>query len=127
MDNFNLYGGHKYKSLDQFENGSNMIVSIIYKMILDYINDHQSLPPVLFLNVDNCGRENKVIYLQYHVGVIQFIPYFWAAEQPPSSVFFIAFISISIFKICKITKFSQIGSTKSPGNLPTFIKYTELN
>ena len=46
---------------DQFENGSNMIVSIIYRMILDFIKDHKSLPPVLFLNVDNCGRENKVI------------------------------------------------------------------
>ena len=39
-----------------------MIISIIYRMILDYIKDHRSLPPVLFINVDNCGRENKVVF-----------------------------------------------------------------
>jgi hypothetical protein len=49
-------------SIDQFENGSNMIVSIIYKMIVDFVKDHNFLPPVLFLNFDNCGRENKGIF-----------------------------------------------------------------
>merc|ERR1719318_34743 len=48
---------------DQFENGSNMIISIVYKMILDFLNDHKFLPPILFLNLDNCGRENKNRYL----------------------------------------------------------------
>ena len=45
---------------DHFENGSNMIVSIIYRLIQDFHNDHKMLPPVLFLNLDNCARENKV-------------------------------------------------------------------
>ena len=44
---------------DQFENGSNMIVSIIYKMVVDFVKDNKVLPPVLFINLDNCGRENK--------------------------------------------------------------------
>ena len=48
---------------DQFENGSNMIVSIVYRLIVDFLNDHKFLPPVLFLNLDNCGRENKVSLL----------------------------------------------------------------
>ena len=44
---------------DQFENGSNMIVSIIYRMVVDFVKDNKVLPPVLFINLDNCGRENK--------------------------------------------------------------------
>ena len=47
---------------DQFENGSNMIVSILFKMIQDFYTDNKFLPPILFLNLDNCGRENKVSY-----------------------------------------------------------------
>ena len=61
---FFIKNGQKYDPADQFENGSNMIISVIYKMILDYIKDHKSLPPVLFLNVDNTGRENKVCNIQ---------------------------------------------------------------
>ena len=45
---------------DQYENGSNMIVSIVFRMIQDFLKDHKVLPPLLFLNLDNCGRENKV-------------------------------------------------------------------
>ena len=31
-------------------------------MIVDFVKDHNFLPPVLFLNMDNCGRENKGIF-----------------------------------------------------------------
>ena len=48
---------------DQFENGSNMIISIVYRMLIDFIKQHKVLPPVLFLNLDNCGRENKGVFL----------------------------------------------------------------
>ena len=37
-----------------------MIVSIVFRMVQDFLKDHKFLPPVLFLNLDNCGRENKV-------------------------------------------------------------------
>ena len=48
---------------DQFKQGSNMIVSIIYKVILDFFNEHKVLPKVLDLNLDNCARENKNRYV----------------------------------------------------------------
>ena len=47
---------HKRKCLfyvnhDQFENGSDMIVTLIYLCIEDFINDHQKLPRKLHLNL----------------------------------------------------------------------------
>ena len=40
-----------------------MIISIVYRMIVDFVKKHKVLPPVLFLNLDNCGRENKGVTL----------------------------------------------------------------
>ena len=37
-----------------------MVVSIIFKMIQAFYEDTGTLPPVLFVSADNCGRENKV-------------------------------------------------------------------
>ena len=37
-----------------------MIVSILFRMIQEFHIDNKILPPVLFLNLDNCARENKV-------------------------------------------------------------------
>ena len=48
-----------YINHDQFENGSNLIVTIIYKLIEDFLKDHKKLPRILHINTDNCGRENK--------------------------------------------------------------------
>ena len=59
-------GNRKVKMLlnfDQFEQGSNLIVSIIFKLILTIQHDFGFLPPVLHVSVDNCWRENKVRYL----------------------------------------------------------------
>ena len=36
-------------------------------MIMDFVKDHKNLPPVLFLNLDNCGRENKGVSLMFRV------------------------------------------------------------
>ena len=44
---------------DHYEQGSNMIVSIIYRLILDFYEEHKMLPKILDLNLDNCYRENK--------------------------------------------------------------------
>ena len=56
-------GGRKvklYVNHDHFTQGSNMVVSIVYKIILDFMNQFKMLPKVLDLNLDNCWRENKV-------------------------------------------------------------------
>ena len=45
---------------NQFEQSANKTVTIIYKMLKDYLSDHQVLPPNLIVNCDNCWRENKV-------------------------------------------------------------------
>ena len=47
-------------------------------MIQDFVKDHKILPPVLFINLDNCGRENKVFLLTN-----DFLNMF----SPPESVF----------------------------------------
>ena len=44
---------------DHFEQGSNMVVSIVYKVILEFFSEHKMLPKTLDLNLDNCWRENK--------------------------------------------------------------------
>ena len=48
-----------YLNHDEFENGSNKVVTIIYKLILTFIKDHGFLPRNLVLTSDNCTRENK--------------------------------------------------------------------
>ena len=44
----------------------------MFRMIQDFHDIHGFLPPVLFLNVDNCGRENKV---SNDEGKFQFLSY----------------------------------------------------
>ena len=48
-----------YLNNDQYENASNMVVTIIYKLIQEFLKDHGKLPRNLHLSTDNCGRENK--------------------------------------------------------------------
>ena len=48
-----------YINHDHFAQGSNMVVSIIYKVIWDFFKEHGMLPKTLDLNLDNCWRENK--------------------------------------------------------------------
>jgi hypothetical protein len=45
---------------NQFEQSGSKTVTIIYKLIKDYISDHKVLPKNLIVNCDNCWRENKV-------------------------------------------------------------------
>ena len=37
-----------------------MIVSILFRMLQEFHDQNKILPPILFLNLDNCARENKV-------------------------------------------------------------------
>ena len=60
INSIDTYSSSNFYVLEQYENGSNMIVSILFRAMTDFYEDHGFLPPVLFLNVDNCGRENKV-------------------------------------------------------------------
>ena len=48
---------------DQYEQGSSKVVSIIYKLILTMLKDFGTLPPHCHINLDNCWRENKNMYL----------------------------------------------------------------
>ena len=42
---------------DHFPNSSNMVVSIVFLMLKDVVNDHKILPKCLHINLDNCGLE----------------------------------------------------------------------
>ena len=41
---------------DIYENGSNMIITIIYNLLQDFLEEHKSFPRKLHLNVDNCWK-----------------------------------------------------------------------
>ena len=45
-----------YINFDQFEQGSNLIVSILYNCICNYVTEFNRLPSSLHLNLDNCWR-----------------------------------------------------------------------
>ena len=61
-----------YLNHDVYENGSNMIITIIYNLIQDFANEHKMLPKKLHLNLDNCWKgsfQNYLIFpLQYISG-----------------------------------------------------------
>ena len=44
---------------NQFEQGSNMVITIIYQLLQAFLKDHKKFPKYLHINTDNCGRENK--------------------------------------------------------------------
>ena len=44
---------------NQFEQGSNMVITVIYHILHSFLQDHHRFPKHLHLNTDNCGRENK--------------------------------------------------------------------
>ena len=48
---------------DIFENGSNLVVTLVYLLLLEFMNDWKKLPRKLHLNLDNCWKENKNRYL----------------------------------------------------------------
>ena len=48
---------------DEFENGSNKMVSVLYKLLLRFLNEFKFLPRHLNLCLDNCFKENKNRYL----------------------------------------------------------------
>ena len=57
---------------NNFEQGSNKVVTIIYKLLLDFISDHKFLPNKLTVNADNCWRENKnVLVFSFLAALVQ--------------------------------------------------------
>ena len=48
-----------YVNHAQFPQDPNKVITILFKTIKDFHSDHGSLPPKLFINADNCARENK--------------------------------------------------------------------
>ena len=49
-----------YINHNQFEQSGSKTVTIIYKLINDFLSDFKVLPRNLIVNCDNCWRENKV-------------------------------------------------------------------
>ena len=43
----------------KFENGSNMIVSLVFLLLEDFLKEHGRFPKKLHLCLDNCWKENK--------------------------------------------------------------------
>ena len=66
-----IYSGHYlekrktvfYLNHDQYPQSSNMVVSIIYKLLKVFVNDFKKLPKKLHIFADNCWRENKNRYV----------------------------------------------------------------
>ena len=52
-----------YLNHNQYENGSNMVITIIYHLLHAFLQDHKKFPKTLHLQTDNCGRENKNRYV----------------------------------------------------------------
>ena len=52
-----------YINHDVFENGSNLIVTLVYLLLQEFVKDWSKLPRKLHLNMDNCWKENKNRYL----------------------------------------------------------------
>ena len=52
-----------YLNHNQFEQGSCMVITILYHVLQTFLSDHKRLPKHLHLQTDNCSRENKNRYL----------------------------------------------------------------
>jgi hypothetical protein len=52
-----------YLNHDIFENGSNLIVTLVYLLLEEFVKDWSKLPRKLHLNLDNCWKENKNRFL----------------------------------------------------------------
>ena len=48
-----------YVTYPHYEQGANLMVSVLQRVFVNHVSRYGSLPPVLFLQMDNCGRENK--------------------------------------------------------------------
>ena len=48
-----------YTMSDKWEHGSNQTIELLQRTLLDIESKKKQLPPVLFLQADNCWRENK--------------------------------------------------------------------
>ena len=40
-----------------------MVVSCLFRLLVDFVNDHKFLPKILHVHADNCGRENKNMFV----------------------------------------------------------------
>ena len=53
-------GAHTFVDMNEVPHDSNLTINMILQVLKKYAGD---LPPVLYLQVDNCGRENKNKYV----------------------------------------------------------------
>ena len=59
-----LYPGQRKNKFfinhDHFPNSSNMVVSVVFRMLEDVFEDHKFLPKCLHINLDNCGLKSML-------------------------------------------------------------------
>ena len=75
--------GHRHLSLyamtEEYETGANHVIEVVHRMLQRKKNERHSLPSNLFVQVDNCTRENKNRYFMgyfqslVHLGVFKFV------------------------------------------------------
>lgn len=52
-----------YLNHDIFEQGSNLIITLVHLLLQEFVKDWKKLPKKLHLNMDNCWKENKNRFL----------------------------------------------------------------
>ena len=61
-----------YLNHDIFEQGSNLIITLVHMLLEEFVSDWNKLPKKLHLNMDNCWKENKNRYLfSYLAGLVE--------------------------------------------------------
>ncbi|XP_053405149.1 uncharacterized protein LOC128558899 [Mercenaria mercenaria] len=57
-------GFHTYVDLNEYPHDPNLTINVLLKMLKRTAQQHMNqLPPVLYIQADNCGRENKNRYV----------------------------------------------------------------
>ena len=57
------YPVYAYTWFDNFPNDSNIVIAILNDVLIKNLEDEKQLPETLYLQLDNCGRENKNKYV----------------------------------------------------------------
>jgi hypothetical protein len=48
-----------YYNHDEFPNGSNKLITVLFKLLKSFLDEFKFLPRHLYLSLDNCFKENK--------------------------------------------------------------------
>jgi hypothetical protein len=68
-----LAEGHWFQGIvtyPHYKEGANIMVTILHQALHKHVQWYGSLPPVLFLQMDNCGRDNKNHTMLAYLGLL---------------------------------------------------------